>query len=158
MMSAIGKYGKIGSKTYAMAREEYSKQVAIQMTGKPAQGKFDAEHRAKLSQAKLGKKNSPEHNEKVRQAKLGKSLSEETKQRISQAKKGISTRGSGWTVSSEVRQKMSLAQTGALNHRFGKKHSMETRTKMQEAHKKRQAYQVWLSEGNTPLPPDGEPT
>jgi len=137
MMSATGKYGKVGSKTYAMVREEYSKQVVMQMTGKPAQGKFDAEHRAKLSQAKLGKKNSPEHNEKVRQARLGKPLSEETKQRISQAKKGISTRGSGWTVSAEVRQNMALAQTGALNHRFGKTHSMETRKKMSQSHLKR---------------------
>jgi hypothetical protein len=87
MMSATGKYGKIGSKTYAMAREEYSKQVVIQMAKKPNIPAFTPEHRAKLSQAKLGRKLSPQHRENVRLAVIGRKCSEETKMKISNTKK-----------------------------------------------------------------------
>jgi HNH endonuclease/NUMOD3 motif len=109
MMSATGKYGKIGSKTYAMAREEYSKQVVIQMTGKPAQSKFDAEHRAKLSQAKLGTKVSDATKAKISAFQTGRKASEETKKKISEAKQGISTRGTGWQQSQETRNKIALS-------------------------------------------------
>ena len=87
MMSATGKYGKIGSKTYAMAREEYSKQVVIQMANKPNIPAFTPEHRAKLSQAKLGRKLSPQHRENVRLAVIGRKCSEETKMKISNTKR-----------------------------------------------------------------------
>ena len=83
MMSATGKYGKIGSKTYSMAREEYSKQVVIQMAKNPNIPAFTPEHRAKLSQAKLGKKLSPQHRENVRLAVIGRKCSENTKMKIS---------------------------------------------------------------------------
>ena len=89
MMSATGKYGKIGSKTYSMAREEYSKQVVIQMANKPNIPAFTPEHRQKLRMAKLGKKLSPQHRENVRLAVLGRKCSLETKQKISATKKEI---------------------------------------------------------------------
>ena len=87
MMSATGKYGKIGSKTYAMAREEYSKQVVIQMAKKPNIPAFTPEHREKLRQAKLGRKLSAEHRANVSKARLGCKLSKETKMKISNTKK-----------------------------------------------------------------------
>jgi len=89
MMSATGKYGKIGSKTYAMAREEYSKQVVIQMAKKPNIPAFTPEHRQKLRMAKLGKKLSPQHRENVRLSVLGRKCSTETRQKISATKKEI---------------------------------------------------------------------
>jgi len=89
MMSATGKYGKIGSKTYAMARKEYSKQVVIQMAKKPNIPAFTPEHRQKLRMAKLGKKLSPQHRENVRLAVLGRKCSTETRQKISATKKEI---------------------------------------------------------------------
>lgn len=146
MMSATGKYGKIGSKTYSMAREEYSKQVAIQMTGKPAQGKFDAEHRAKLSQAKLGTKVSDATKAKISAFQKGKKHDAEFSRKVSEAKKGKSNGRTGWQQSQETRNKIGQAQVGALNHMHGKKHSMETRIKMAEAHRLRRL--------NTPLPAD----
>ena len=146
MMSATGKYGKVGSKTYAMAREDYAKQVAIQMTGKPAQGKFDAEHKAKLSQAKLGTKISNATKAKISAFQKGRKHNAEFSRKVSEAKKGIATRGTGWQQSQETRNKIGQAQIGALNHMHGKKHSMETRLKMAEAHRLRKL--------NTPLPAD----
>jgi hypothetical protein len=137
MMSATGKYGKIGSKTYSMAREEYSKQVVIQMTGKPAQGKFDAEHRAKLSQAKLGTKVSDATKAKISAFNKGKKRDAEFCRKVSEGLKGKATRGTGWTQSEETRNKIGQAQVGALNHMHGRKHSMETRIKMKEAHRLR---------------------
>lgn len=110
MMSATGKYGKIGSKTYSMAREEYSKQVVIQMANKPNIPAFTPEHREKLRQAKLGKKLSPQHRENVRLAVLGRKTSEETKRKISESKRGIATRGCGWKHSTETRLKMTQSQ------------------------------------------------
>lgn len=86
MMSATGKYGKIGSKTYAMAREDYSKQVVIQMAVKPNIPAFTPEHRAKLRQAKLGRKLSPEHCANIGKARLGCKLSKEHKMKISNTK------------------------------------------------------------------------
>jgi len=89
MMSATGKYGKIGSKTYSMAREEYSKQVVIQMANKPNIPSFTPEHRQKLRMAKLGKKLSPQHRENVRLAVLGRKCSAKTRQKISATKKEL---------------------------------------------------------------------
>ena len=83
MMSATGKYGKIGSKTYSMAREEYSKQVVIQMAKKPNIPAFTPEHRLKLRMAKLGRKLAAEHRANVGKARLGCKLSTEHKMKIS---------------------------------------------------------------------------
>ena len=87
MMSNFGKYGKTNSKTYDLARKDYSEQVKEQMAKKPNISAFTPEHRAKLSQAKLGRKLSPQHRENVRLAALGRKCSEETKMKISNTKK-----------------------------------------------------------------------
>ena len=110
MMSNFGKYGKVNSRTYAMAREDYSEQVKKQLTGKPAQSEFTKEHRAKLSQAKMGRKLSEETKRKVGQAQIGRKLSEETRKKISESKRGIATRGYGWKHSHETRRKMKQSQ------------------------------------------------
>jgi hypothetical protein len=144
MMSNFGKYGKVNSRTYAMARADYSLQVKQQLAIKPNTYVATTETRQKMREKKLGKKLSPEHIEKVRQASTGRKHSEETKRKVSEAKKGIATRGAGWQQSQETRNKIGQAQVGALNHMHGKKHSMETRLKMAEAHRLRKL--------NTPLP------
>ena len=137
MMSNFGKYGKVNSKTYAMAREDYSKQVKNQLTGKPAQSKFTEEHRAKLRQAKLGTKVSDETKAKISAAQVGRVYDDEFKRKVSEGLKGKATRGLGWSQSEETKRKIGEAQVGALNHRYGKKHTMETRLKMKLAHQKR---------------------
>lgn len=152
MMSATGKYGKIGSKTYSMAREDYSEQVKQQMAIKPNVPAFTPEHREKLRQAKLGNKVSDATKAKISAFQTGRKASEETKRKVSEAKKGKSNGRTGWQQSQETRNKIGQAQVGALNHMHGKKHSMETRMKMKQAHAKRQAYLAWVAEGNTPLP------
>ena len=90
MMSNFGKYGKVNSKVYSNARQDYSQQVSIQLKGKPSQCSFTIEHREKLRQAKLGRKLSEKTKEKLRIAGLGRKLSNEIKLKISQAKKGKS--------------------------------------------------------------------
>jgi len=137
MMSNFGKYGKVNSRTYAMARKDYSEQVKQQLAIKPNSYVATAETRQKMREKKLGKKLSPEHIEKVRQSRIGKPLSDEWKVNLSKAKKGIATRGLGWSQSEETKRKIGEAQVGALNHRYGKKHTMETRLKMKLAHQKR---------------------
>ena len=137
MMSATGKYGKLGSKTYAMAREDYSKQVSAQMAIKPNVPAFTLEHRAKLRQAKLGTKVSDETKAKISAAQAGRVYDDEFKRKVSEGLKGKATRGTGWSQSEETKRKIGEAQVGALNHRYGKKHTMETRLKMKLAHQKR---------------------
>lgn len=146
LMSKADRYGKIGSKTYAIAREDYSKVVSAQMTIKPNVPAFTPEHREKLRQAKLGTKVSDETKSKISAFQTGRKHDAEFKRKVSEAKKGISTRGTGWSQSQETRNKIRQAQVGALNHMHGRKHSMETKLKMQLAHAKRFA--------NTPLPAD----
>ena len=87
MMSNFGKYGKVNSKTYDLARKDYSEQVVIQMSNKPNVPEFTPEHRRKLSIAKKGRKLSAETKEKLRQCALGRKLSKETKMKISNTKK-----------------------------------------------------------------------
>lgn len=91
MMSNFGKYGKVNSKTYSKARQDYSEQVSIQLKGKPSQCSFTPEHREKLRQAKLGRKLSEETKEKIRLKSLGRKLTEETKMKISMIKKQSNT-------------------------------------------------------------------
>ena len=108
LMNQATKYGKVGSKTYAMAREDYAKQVAIQMTGKPAQGKFDAEHRAKLSQAKLGTKVSDATKAKISAFQKGRKHDAEFSRRVSEAKKGKDNGRTGYQQSQEARSKIAI--------------------------------------------------
>ena len=109
MMSNFGKYGKVNSRTYGKARDDYSKEASIQRKGQKMPP-FSDEHREKLKQAKLGKKLSAEHIEKVRQASIGRTYSEETRRKVSESKKGIATRGTGWKHSEETKIKMKAAQ------------------------------------------------
>lgn len=87
MMSNFGKYGKVNSKTYGLARADYSEQVKIQMAVRPNKPAFTPEHREKLRQAKLGRKLSAEHRANVGKARLGCKLSTEHKMKISMTKK-----------------------------------------------------------------------
>ena len=107
MMSNFGKYGKVNSKAYEKAREDYSKQVSEQLTGKPSQNPFSQECREKMRLAKLGKKLTPEHIQNVVATRIGIPLSEAHKAKISQVKSGISTRGSGWKHDMATLEKMS---------------------------------------------------
>jgi hypothetical protein len=87
MMSNLGKYGKVNSATYEIARAEYSEKVREQMLARPNVPAFTPEHREKLRQAKLGRKLSEETRRKVGEAQKGRKLSEETKLKISATKK-----------------------------------------------------------------------
>lgn len=111
MMSNFGKYGTVNSTTYEKARKEYSKQVSRQMQEKPNVPAFTEEHREKLRQAKLGKKQTAEHRANTGKAQIGRKLSEETRRKISESKKGIATRGTGWKHSEETKMKMKQSQT-----------------------------------------------
>lgn len=90
MMSSVGRYERVSSKTYDKARKDYSQQVKIQMANKPNVPKFTLEHREKLRQAKLGRKLSEETKEKIRQSRLGKKMSKKFCKKVSEAKKGKS--------------------------------------------------------------------
>jgi hypothetical protein len=151
MMSNFGKYGNVNSRTYAMARSDYSEQVSIQMTGK-VMPPISEETRQKMSESATGRKVSDATKAKISAFQKGRKASEETKRKVSEAKKGKSNGRTGWQQSQETRNKIGQAQVGALNHMHGKKHSMETRMKMKQAHAKRQAYLKWVAQGNTPLP------
>lgn len=89
MMSNFGKYGKVNSKTYGLARKDYSEQVKEQMAKKPNIPAFTPEHREKLRQAKLGRKLSLQHRENIGLASRGRKCSEETKMKISNTKKQV---------------------------------------------------------------------
>jgi hypothetical protein len=136
MMSNFGKYGKVNSRTYAMARADYAEQVSIQMTGK-VMPPISEETRQKMSKSATGRKVSDATKAKISAAQVGRVYDDEFKRKVSEAKKGISTRGTGWSQSEETRNKIGQAQVGALNHMHGRKHSMETRMKMKEAHRLR---------------------
>lgn len=110
MMSNFGKYGKVNSITYEIARKEYANKVSEQMAIKPNIPAFTPEHREKLRQAKLGKKLSEETKRKVGDGQRGRKLSDETRQRISDALKGKATRGTGWKHSEETKKKMTQSQ------------------------------------------------
>lgn len=145
MMSNFGKYGKVNSRTYAMARADYSEQVSIQMTGK-VMPPVSEETRQKMSQSATGRKVSDATKAKISAFQKGRKHDAEFSHKVSEAKKGKGNGRTGWQQSQETRNKIGQAQVGALNHMHGKKHSMETRLKMAEAHRLRKL--------NTPLPAD----
>lgn len=156
MMSNFGRYGHVNSTTYAIARQEYAKIAAIQMTGR-IMPPVSKETRKKQSQAKLGKKLTPEHIEKVRQTRIGKKMPPEFGKKVSEAKRGRGNGRLGCAMSEQTKQRIGDAQRGALNHMTGRKHSPETREKMRIAHMKRKQdaeYLRWLETGNKPIPAD----
>jgi hypothetical protein len=128
MMSNLGKYGRVNSATYEIARKEYGEKVKEQMALRPNVPAFTPEHREKLRQAKLGRKLSEETKQKIADANRKRKTSDETKRKISEAKRGIATRGTGW------------------------KHSEETKKKMAEAQYSKNL--KWVAEGNEPEPAD----
>jgi len=156
MMSNFGKYGKVNSTTYAIARKEYSGLVSEQMIGRIMPPVSD-ETKEKQSNAKLGKRLSVEHIENVRQSQIGRKLSDEWKANVSKGKRGKSNGKLGCVVSEETKKRIGDAQRGELNHMAGRKHSLETREKMRIAHMKRKQYLKFLAEGNTSLPADNPP-
>jgi hypothetical protein len=143
MMSNFGKYGKVNSRTYAMARADYSEQVSIQMTGK-VMPPISEKTRQKMSESAIGRKVSDETKAKISASTLGKKRYSDFGRRVSEAKKGKDNGRTGYQQSQETRNKIRQAQVGALNHMHGRKHSMETRMKMAEAHRLR----------HTPTPAD----
>ena len=151
MMSNFGKYGKVNSTTYAIARKEYSGLVSEQMIGRIMPPTSD-ETKEKQSKAKLGKRLSAEHIENVRQAQIGRKLSNEWKANVSKGKRGKSNGRLGCVVSEETKKRIGDAQRGELNHMAGRKHSLETRERMRIAHMKRKQYLKWIEEGNVPTP------
>jgi hypothetical protein len=146
MMSNFGKYGKVNSRTYAMARADYAEQVSIQMTGK-TMPPISEETRQKMSQSAIGRKVSDETKAKISAFNKGKKRDAEFCRKVSEGLKGKATRGTGWNQSEETRNKIGQAQVGALNHMHGRKHSMETRIKMAEAHKRRANFKKDLANG-----------
>jgi len=108
MMSNFGKYGKVNSHTYAMARADYSKQVSIQMTGK-VMPPISEETRQKMSKAALGKVISQEIRDKISASTLGKKRDAEFGRRVSEAKKGKGNGRIGHQQSQETRNKISLS-------------------------------------------------
>ena len=101
MMSNFGKYGKVNSATYQIARKEYAQLVGEQMRGR-IMPPITEETREKQRQAKLGKRLSLEHIEKVRQSRIGKPLTDQWKANLSASKRGKTTRGTGWNHSEET--------------------------------------------------------
>jgi hypothetical protein len=159
MMSNLGKYGKVNSATYEIARMEYAEQVSKQLKGKPSQCSFSDETRQKMRDKKLGRKLAPEHIEKMRLSRIGKKMSAEFCRKVSESKRGKGNGRDGYVMSDDTKQRIGDAQRGALNHMAGRKHSPETKEKMRIAHMKRNRpaeYLKWVAEGNEPLPPDSQ--
>ena len=157
MMSNFGKYGKVNSTTYDIARQEYAEQVSQQLKGKPSQCPFSEETKQKMREAKLGRSLREETKQKLRIAMLGQKRGPEFSAKVSEAKRGKSNGRLGHMVAEETKKRIGDAQRGELNHMAGRKHTPETREKMRIAHMKRnkpQAYLAWLAEGNVPSPPD----
>ena len=159
MMSNFGKYGKVNSKTYAIARQEYAEQISQQLKGKPSQCLFSEETKQKMREAKLGRSLREETKQKLRIAMLGQKRGPEFAVKVSEAKRGKSNGRLGYKVAEETKKRIGDAQRGELNHMSGRKHTPETREKMRIAHMKRnkpQEYLRWCEEGNTPEPADQE--
>lgn len=137
MMSNFGKYGKVNSRTYAMAREDYSGEVKKQLAIRPNTYVATAETRQKMREKKLGRKVSDETKDKISAFQKGRKRDADFGRKVSEAKKGKGNGRIGYQQSQETRNKIRQAQIGALNHMHGKKHSMETKMKMAEAHRLR---------------------
>ena len=106
MMSNFGRYGKVNSATYEIARKEYAKQVCLQLKAKPNTYVITDEIRQKMRQSALGRKVSDAAKVKISQHNKGKKWDDEFKRKVSEAKKGKATRGTGWKQSEETKQKI----------------------------------------------------
>ena len=95
----------------------------------PNYGKeLSPETKAKISEANKGRKHTPEAKAKMSESQKGKNLSPETKAKISEANKGSKNPNYGKKLSPETKAKLSEAQKG-------KKHTPEAKAKMSEANK-----------------------
>lgn len=108
MMSNFGKYGRVGSKTYEIARKEYSELVSEQMRTR-VMPPVSAETRAKQRAAKLGRKLTLEHIRKVRLAQIGKKYGPEFARKVSEGKRGHGNGRTGSTHSDATKLKLSEA-------------------------------------------------
>jgi hypothetical protein len=107
MMSNFGKYGKVNSRTYAMARADYSEQVSIQMATQPHYV-ATPETRAKMSKSALGKIINQKTRDKISFSTLGKKRDEDFGRRVSEAKKGKDNGRTGYQQSQEARSKIAI--------------------------------------------------
>lgn len=127
--AAGGHGGRSGPKS-----AEECQRISASLKGR----KLTLEHRRKLSEAKVGRKQSPELIAK----RTGKPVSQETRDKMSAA-----LRGKTWTA--EAKARMSMIATGRKHtdetkaKLTGLKHSPETRAKLRAAS---QAYQQRLRE------------
>ena len=106
MMSNFGKYGKVNSATYEIARKEYSNQVSLQLKGKPSQCLFSDETLEKMSKAALGRKVSDITKAKLRAISLGKKRGADFAIKVSEAKKGKGNGRIGYKQSEETKLKI----------------------------------------------------
>lgn len=106
MMSNFGRYGKVNSTTYEIARKEYAQQVSLQLKENPNTYVITDEIRQKMRQSALGRKVSDLTKAKISQHNKGKKWGDAFKRKVSEAKKGIATRGTGWKQSEETKQKI----------------------------------------------------
>ena len=107
MMSNFGKYGKVNSRTYAMARADYSEQVSIQMTGK-VMPPISEETRQKMSESATGRKVSDATKAKISAFQTGRKHDADFGRKVSEAKKGKGNGRTGYQQSAETRNKISL--------------------------------------------------
>ena len=105
-----------GNKAYGWLRRRFGKAKSEARRGKKSPNfgkKFSADARARLSEARRGRKmapRSPEHCAKISEALCGKVASQATRLKMSAARRRRSPPTLGWTPSPETRAKMSAAQ------------------------------------------------
>ena len=82
------------------------------MAERPNRPAFTPEHREKLRQAKLGKKQSEQHRQNAHKHRAGKHLSEETKRKMSDSQKGRKITWDLKSTTPEANMKRSKSLTG----------------------------------------------
>lgn len=108
MMSNFGKYGKVNSRTYAIAREDYSNEVKKQLAIRPNTYVATTETRQKMREKKLGSKVSDETKAKISAFQTGSKHDADFGRKVSEAKKGKGNGRTGYQQSAETRNKISL--------------------------------------------------
>ena len=112
----------IGDKAYWFGRKlnaETKAKIGLAHIGKP----LSKEHRDKISALHRGRKRSEETRAKISAARLGRRLSEESLAKMAATKRGV-------RFSPEHRAKISVALKGEKAHWFGRKLSAETKAKI----------------------------